>query len=226
MARTRGKRWRNDAQSVPADPVSLDEAVQRLQGFAKTKFDQTVELVLHLGIDPKQADQLLRGSLSLPHGIGTTKRVIAFCEGGDVELAKAAGAAEAGSDELIKKVQDGWMDFDVAVATPQVMRSVSRLGRLLGPQGKMPSPKSGTVTPEVAKAVKEFQAGKIEYRNDQYGNIHALVGKRSFAETDLVENIESLIEHVRSVRPTAVKGIYMAKAVLSTTMGPGLKLAV
>jgi large subunit ribosomal protein L1 len=169
---------------------------------------------------------MVRGTFSLPNGTGKSVKVIAFAEGGAAEDAKAAGAAEVGGEELAKKIQDGWTDFDVAVAHPQMMRVVGKLGRILGPQGKMPSPKSGTVTPDVAKAVKEFQAGKIEFRNDQYGNVHVLVGKASFDESQLTENVRAMLDHILSIRPQAVKGTYLTKAVLTTTMGPGIRLAV
>lgn len=226
MAKLRGKRWRQDADKVPAEPVEMAAAVRCLQGFVKTKFDQTVELVLSLGIDPRQADQALRGSVSLPHGVGATKRVIAFCEGPDAEAAKAAGAVDAGGEELVKKVQDGWMDFDVAVATPAMMRVVSRLGRVLGPQGKMPSPKSGTVTTEVAQAVTEYSAGKLEYRNDSGGNVAVIVGKLSFEADKLAENAEFFIDHIRRRKPTTAKGTYFKKVCLTATMTPSVRVDV
>ncbi len=223
MARqVHGKRWRKDAESLPADPVSVDEAVKKIVGFAKTKFDQTVELVANLGIDPRQADQALRGSLALPHGVGASKRVIAFCDGDDIAAAMEAGAIEAGSDELIKKIQDGWMDFDVAIAAPPMMRTVSRLGRVLGPQGKMPSPKSGTVTPKVAEAVKEYAAGKLEYRNDAGGNIAVSVGKVSFDSEKLTDNINAFLDHLRRIKPASAKGTYFKKVALSATMTPSV----
>jgi len=226
MAKLRGKRWRQDIDKVPAEPVDVSAAVKCLQGFAEAKFDQTVELVLSLGIDPRQADQALRGSLSLPHGIGATKRVIAFCEGPDAEAAIAAGAVEAGGEELVKKVQDGWMDFDVAIATPAMMRVVSRLGRVLGPQGKMPSPKSGTVTPEVGQAVTEYGAGKLEYRNDSGGNIAVAVGKLSFDANQLTENAEFFLDHIRRRKPTTAKGTYFKKVCLTATMTPSVRVDV
>lgn len=219
--------------------LALPEAVKRLKamgdvrparkykGAKKVKgFDQTVELVLHLGIDPKQADQMIRGAVSLPKGIGATKRVIAFCPDDMAETAKAAGAVEAGADELIKKVADGWTDFDVAVAHPAVMGKVGKLGRVLGPQGKMPSPKSGTVTPELEKAIKEYSAGKLEYRNDAGGNVHAIVGKVSFSPEDLQANIEAFIDHIRRSKPATSKGQYIKKVSVSATMTPGLTLDV
>ena len=189
-------------------------------------FDQSIELVMHLGIDPRQADQMLRGSISLPKGIGRTKRVIVFCPDEMVEQAQAAGAVEAGNDDLVKKVSDGWMDFDVAVAHPSVMGKVGKLGRVLGPQGKMPSPKSGTVTPDIAKAVTEYAAGKIEYRNDKGGNIHAVVGKASFSDEDLQTNIEAFIEHIRRVKPSGVRGQFIRRVCLSGTMTPSVTVDV
>ncbi|GMV98667.1 MAG: 50S ribosomal protein L1 [Phycisphaerae bacterium] len=189
-------------------------------------FDQTVEVVMHLGIDPKQADQMIRGAVSLPKGIGKTKKVIAFCPDDQAEAAKAAGAIEAGADELIKKVNDGWTDFDVAVAHPAVMGKVGRLGRVLGPQGKMPSPKSGTVTQDIPTAVREYAAGKVEYRNDAGGNVAAAVGKISFSAEDLTANVEAFIDHIRKSKPASSKGHFIRKACLSATMTPSLILDV
>ncbi|MEE9365246.1 MAG: 50S ribosomal protein L1, partial [Dehalococcoidales bacterium] len=189
-----------------------------------TKFDQTVECVMHLGIDPKQADQMIRGALSLPNGIGKARKVIAFCEDAEIDAAKAAGAMEAGNDELVQKIQDGWMDFDVAIAAPKVMGKVGKLGRLLGPQGKMPSPKNGTVTPNVAEAVKEFAAGKVEFRNDAGGNIHAVVGKLSFDEDKLAENIEAFLTHIKRLKPAAAKGTFIKNVCISATMSPAIVL--
>ena len=224
MSTSHGKRWRQDAEKIPAEPVDVSQAVQCLQGFTKTKFDQTIELVLCLGIDPRQADQALRGSVALPHGVGATKRVIAFCDGPDAEAATAAGAVEAGADELVKKVQDGWMDFDVAIATPAMMRIVSRLGRVLGPQGKMPSPKSGTVTTEVAQAVTEYSAGKLEYRNDSGGNIAVPIGKMSFPGEQLIDNAEFFIDHIRRRKPTTAKGTYFKRVCVTGTMTPAVPI--
>jgi large subunit ribosomal protein L1 len=189
------------------------------KGLKKAKgFDQTVELVCWLGVDPRQADQALRGAVSLPKGIGKSKRVIAFCPDDFVDKAKGAGAVEAGADELIKKVGDGWTDFDVAVAHPAVMGKVGKLGRVLGPQGKMPSPKSGTVTPDIEQAVREYSAGKVEYRTDAGGNVHAPVGKVSFTDQDLIDNIEAFIGHMRKSRPATAKGQYFKRVCLSATM--------
>lgn len=205
----------------------IEEAVKLLKSVTGgTKFDQTINIVLNLGIDPKNADQMIRGSVSLPKGIGKTKRVIAFVDGDEAEQAKAAGAVEVGVDDLIKKVNDGWSDFDVAIAHPRTMGKVGRLGRVLGPQGKMPSPKNGTVTADIAMAVKDFAAGKIEFRNDAGGNIHAIVGKASFAEGDLADNIHSFIDHIRRMKPSSSKGQYLKKVCVSGTMSPGIMLEV
>ncbi|MCK4601509.1 MAG: 50S ribosomal protein L1, partial [Phycisphaerae bacterium] len=179
---------------------------------------------MHLGIDPRQSDQQLRGAISLPHGIGATRKVIAFCEGDDVDKAMAAGAIEAGGDELIKKVQDGWMDFDVALATQAMMKNVSRLGRVLGPQGKMPSPKAGTVTQDIEGAVKEYVAGKVEYRNDDGGNVHIAVGKVSFESQKLLENIDMFIRHIKKLHPSTAKGTYIKKICLTATMSPAVQV--
>ncbi len=224
--KTQSKRYRKEAEQVTEDLLSLGQAVEKIKSFKSVKFDQTVECVLWLGIDPKQTDQLVRGSLSLPHGVGKQKKVIAFCDDSMVEAAKKAGAAEAGSDELIKKVSEGWMDFDVAIASPKVMGKVGKLGRVLGPQGKMPSPKNGTVTDDVITAVSEFRAGKIEFRNDAGGNVHAVVGKVSFDKQKLVENIEAFIAHIKRVKPSGAKGTYIKKACLAATMSPGVLVNV
>lgn len=221
-------------------PRSVPEAVKLLKELGEVKaaksykkgarprkgFDQTVELVLFLGIDPKQSDQMIRGAVSLPKGIGSTKRVIAFCPDDMVGEAKGAGAVEAGADELIKKVSDGWLDFDLAVAHPSVMGKVGKLGRVLGPSGKMPSPKSGTVTPNIVQAVKEYAAGKLEYRNDKGGNVHAVVGKMSFAVEDLQANIEAFVDHIRKARPQSAKGQFIKRVVVSGTMTPSIQLDV
>ena len=221
-----GKRYRAEVAQVPKEPQALAEAVGILKQFNHTKFDQTVELAVWLGIDPKQADQQVRGAISLPHGIGKSKRVVAFCEGDQAEAAREAGAVEVGGDELIKKIQDGWMDFDVAVAVPAMMRSVSRLGRLLGPIGKMPSPKSGTVVDDIPTAVREYGAGKIEFRNDDGGNVHTPVGKLSFPVEHLVGNVEVMLDRLRAMKPTASKGTYMRKACISATMSPSVELRI
>ncbi|MCD4825563.1 MAG: 50S ribosomal protein L1 [Phycisphaerae bacterium] len=218
------KRYAKDIESVPAGAVELKEAVGVIKGFGGTKFDQTVELVMHLGIDPRKADQALRGSISLPNGIGKRKKVIAFCEGDDVAKATEAGAVEVGGEELVKKIQDGWMDFDVAIATPAMMKVVSRLGRVLGPSGKMPSPKAGTVSQDIAAAVKDFAAGKVEYRNDDGGNLHLPVGKVGFETDKLIENIDFFIRFVKKAKPTTSKGHFIKKMCISATMTPAVEI--
>jgi len=218
-------------------PVGIDEGIETVKKLASIKvertykngkkrkpIDQTVELVLHLGIDPKHADQMIRGAISLPKGLGKSRRVIAFCDGPVVEEAKQAGATEAGADELVAKVSGGWLDFDVAIAHPSMMGKVGRLGRLLGPQGKMPTPKAGTVTPDVARAVKEFTAGRLEFRNDGGGNVHLPVGKASFPVADLRENIESVVKHLQKVKPAAAKGQYIKRICISATRTPSVTL--
>ena len=224
--RTRSKRYKKDSESFSKEMFSLDEAVAKLKGWGTTKFNQTVECVMHLGIDPRQADQAIRGAVSLPHGIGKTLKVIVFCEGDEIEKAKAAGAAEADGDDLVKKVADGWLDFDVAIAHPKMMGQVGKLGRVLGPQGKMPSPKSGTVTTDIENAVKEYAAGKVEYRNDSGGNIHIPVGKLDFEASKLVDNIQAFIDLIKKVKPTAAKGTYIKKCAISATMSPSVLVDV
>jgi len=224
--RFRSRRYKTDFDKQPNKSVPLDEAIRTVKGYSQAKFDQTVDLVCHLGIDPKQADQMVRGSVSLPKGIGKSKRVIAFCGENDVEAAKQAGATEAGADELIQRIQKGWMDFDVAVAHPSLMGKVGKLGRILGPQGKMPSPKSGTVAPDVVTAVREYSAGKIEFRNDAGGNIHAAVGKLSFSDEDLKENITAFVGHLRRLKPAAAKGQYLKRVCISGTMTPSVTIDV
>ena len=224
--RTRSKRYKSESQETSKETLNLPDAVEKVKSFKSVKFDQTIECVLHLGIDSKQADQLIRGSISLPHGIGKQKKVIAFCDDVDAEAAKKAGAIEAGSDELIKKVSDGWMDFDVAIASPKVMGKVGKLGRVLGPQGKMPSPKNGTVTNDIVTAVSEFTAGKVEFRNDSGGNVHVVVGKQSFDSNKLVDNIEAFVSYVKKIKPAAAKGTYIKKMSISATMSPGVLVNV
>jgi large subunit ribosomal protein L1 len=224
--RKRSRRYQSCLELVPKNKLSVPDAVKALKGFKATKFDSSVNLAMHLGVDVKQAEQALRGAISLPHGIGQSKKVIAFCDGEDIVKAKAAGAIEAGTDELIKKVQDGWMDFDVAISTPAMMKTVSRLGRVLGPQGKMPSPKAGTVVTDMQTAVREYAAGKVEYRTDDGGNLHVVVGKLSFDDAMLAANIEAFLEHVRKIRPGTAKGTYIKKAVISATMSPSIQLDV
>ncbi|MCI0498904.1 MAG: 50S ribosomal protein L1 [Planctomycetales bacterium] len=220
----RSKRYQAEAKKTAQAPLMLPEAVKKIKSFGSTKFDQTVNCVLHLGIDSKQAEQMVRGALSLPNGIGKARRVIAFCEDSEADAARAAGAIEAGCDDLIAKVSGGWMDFDVAVASPKVMGKAGKLGRVLGPQGKMPSPKNGTVTADVVTAVREFAAGKVEFRNDAGGNVHGVVGKLSFEEGKLLENVQAFIEHIKKLRPQSTKGAYIKKICISATMSPSVEI--
>jgi large subunit ribosomal protein L1 len=224
--KVRGKRYKEAVKHVPAGAVTLEAAFPVLKQMKRAKFDETVNLVVHLGIDPKQADQMVRGAVSLPKGIGKTNRVIAFVQGQNIDAARAAGAIEAGADELIAKVNGGWAEFDVAVATPDMMPKIARLGKVLGPQGKMPSPKAGTVTTDVTTAVKEYTAGKIEFRNDAGGNIHAVVGKVSFADSDLSANAHALIETLRKMKPAAAKGHYIKKITVHSSMSPGIPIDI
>jgi len=224
--RFRSKRYKKDVVQADSHSLAVTQAVTKLKGWATTKFDQSVECVLQLGIDSRQAEQAVRGAVSLPHGIGKNVRVIAFCEGEDAEKARQAGAMETGGDELVSKIQGGWLDFDVAIAHPRMMGKVGKLGRILGPQGKMPSPKSGTVTPHVEQAVKEYAAGKIEFRNDSGGNVHALVGKMSFEESKLVDNINALVDYIKRIKPAVVKGTYIKKVFICATMSPSIQLEI
>lgn len=205
---------------------TVSDAVALLAKLPKAKFDETVELNLRLGIDPKKSDQIVRGSISLPHGIGKVLRVVVFAEGDKAEQARSAGAMEVGSADLAQKILDGWTDFDVAIATPDMMKHVGRLGKVLGPQGKMPSPKAGTVTMAVSEAVKEFAAGKIEFRNDSGSCLAAPMGKRSFSPKQLEENVLAFIGKVQTMKPATSKGNFLIKGTLSATqsVGIGLKL--
>ena len=198
-----------------------NEAFDMLKSLPAPKFDETVEVAVRLGIDPRKTDQLVRGAVSLPKGLGKTVKVVVFAEGDKADAAREAGADEVGSDDLAAKIQGGWMDFDVVIASPDMMKHVGKLGKVLGPQGKMPSPKSGTVTPNVAEAVTEFKAGKVEFRTDAGGNVHAPLGKRSFSTEDLVENLSAFMNHLSGMRPAAVKGNFVRRISVSTTMSPG-----
>jgi large subunit ribosomal protein L1 len=224
--RLRGKRYKKELQQAGDEQMSLADAVAKVKTFNSVKFDQSIRCVLHLGIDTKQAEQLVRGSISLPHGIGKQKKVIAFCEEAAVESSKKAGAIEAGCDDLIKRVSDGWMDFDVAIASPKVMAKVSKLGRLLGPQGKMPSPKNGTVTENIDTAIAEFTAGKAEFKNDAGGNVHLVVGKQSFDANKLIENIEAFVSHIKKIKPQTAKGTYIKRMCISAAMSPAIDVIV
>lgn len=222
------KKMKEMSALVPTDksPAPLDKAVATLKQFGNRKFDQSVEIAMRLGVDNKQADQIVRGSIVLPNGIGKSLRVVVFAKGDLAEQARAAGADEVGADELAKKIKDGWTEFDVCIAAPDMMGLVGPLGRVLGPRGLMPSPRAGTVTPEVAKTVKEYKAGKVEFRNDAGGIVHAVVGKMSFDAAKLIENIQAFINHVMTIKPNTVKGTYVKGISISATMSPGVRVAV
>ena len=206
------------------ETYSLEQAIENVEKFPKVKFDETVELHLFLNIDPKSSDQIVRGTVVLPHGTGKNVKVIVFCKGELEQKAKDAGADLVGSDDLIEKVSKGFLDFDVVVAAPDMMRDLSKLGKVLGPRGLMPTPKAGTVTTDIDKAVKEVKAGKIEFKSDKQAGIHVGVGKRSFPKEKLLENTKHLIDAINHSKPTAVKGNLIKSASLTTTMGPGLKV--
>ncbi len=223
----RSKRYKEDVKKRPEKPLPIDQAIDIVKSFKATKFDQSVELIVNLGIDPKQADQMIRGSLSLPHGVGKTKRVVCFCPDHLVEIAKQAGAIKAGGQALVQEIEkDNFTDFDVAVATPDMMRFVGRLGKVLGPKGLMPSPKAGTVTNDVQTAIKEYAAGKVEFRNDTGGNIHSVVGKQSFDKQRLADNINAMLNHLRKIKPATSKGTYFKKAIIKGSMTPAVQLEV
>lgn len=220
---THSKRYEKAAAQVDRSRVyDLTEAIELLKELPAPKFDESLEVVVRLGIDPRKTDQLVRGAVSLPNGLGRTVRVVVFAEGDKADAAREAGADEVGSGDLADKIAGGWMDFDVVITSPDMMKHVGRLGKVLGPQGKMPSPKSGTVTPDVATAVSEFKAGKVEFRTDSGGNVHAAVGKRSFTTEALAENLQTFLNHLTGMRPAAVKGNFFHKISLSTSMGPGV----
>jgi large subunit ribosomal protein L1 len=220
------KAMKEMAAKLPSnEPQPLAKAVEILKGFPARKFDQSVEIHIRLGIDPAQADQLVRGSLVLPHGIGKTQRVVVFAKGDLATAAEEAGAETVGQDDLAKKIKDGWTDFDVCIATPDMMGMVGPLGKILGPRGLMPSPRAGTVTTDVAKVVKEYKAGKVEFRNDKGANVHAIVGKLSFDPQKLQENIEAFIDYINSLKPQAVKGTYVKSIALCATMSPSVRVA-
>jgi len=220
------KRYRALAAKYPEPtPLAVDQAVGLLKGFATTKFDQSVEIAMRLGVDAKQADQLVRGSIVLPNGIGKTLRVIVFAKGDLAKQAQEAGADEIGAEELAKKIKDGWTEFDACIAAPDMMGLVGPLGRVLGPRGLMPSPRAGTVTAEIGKTVREYKAGKVEFRNDAGGIVHAVVGKLSFDAAKLAENVQAFIGHIQHLKPAAVKGAYVKSITIKATMSPGVRVA-
>ena len=227
MAKKQSRRFRTISEKVDRtkryEPVEGIALLKSLQG---TKFDESVDVAIRIGIDPKKTDQLVRGSVSLPKGTGKSVKIAVFAEGDKAKEAEAAGADYVGSSDLAEKIEKGFTDFDMTIASPDMMKYVGKLGRVLGPQGKMPSPKAGTVTPNVAAAVQEFKAGKIEFRTDSGANIHAAIGKRSFAAEDLAENLTAFVEHIKTLRPSQAKGSFVRKVTVSTSMGPGVALAV
>ncbi len=219
----RSKTYRAAAEQIDAAALYAPLAAIRLaKGTAKKKFDESLDVVMRLGVDPRKADQMVRGTVNLPHGTGKTARVLVFANTDKAEAAREAGADEVGADELIEKVNGGYLDFDAVVATPDMMGKVGRLGRVLGPRGLMPNPKTGTVTPDVAKAVSEIKGGKIEFRVDRHANLHFIIGKASFPEAALAENYAAALEEVLRLKPAASKGRYVRKVTVSTTMGPGV----
>lgn len=221
-----GKKHQEAAKLVDrTKSYDLAEAVELVQKTATAKFDETIEVAVRLGVDPKKADQQIRGAVVLPHGTGKTQKVLVFAKGEKLKEAEAAGADYAGDAEYINKIQQGWFDFDVIVATPDMMGEVGKLGRVLGPKGLMPNPKTGTVTFDVTKAINDIKAGKVEYRVDKSGNIHVPVGKKSFDDTKLVENINTVIETLVKVKPATAKGIYLKNIAIASTMGPGVKVS-
>ena len=220
MKAATAKRPKNDTA------LPLAEAIGVLKGFPPTKFDQTVEIHVRLGIDPKQADQIVRGSIVLPHGIGKSKRVVVFAKCNLAEDATAAGAEEVGGEELAKKIKDGWTDFDVCIAAPDMMGLVGPLGKVLGPRGLMPSPRAGTVTAEISKTVKEYKAGKVEFRNDPTGIVHSVVGKVSFDSAQLADNIRAFVDHINGMQPSSVRGQYIKSVAIAATMSPGVMVAI
>ena len=220
-----GKKYKEAAKLIDSKKLyDTEEAIALLKQAASAKFDETVEVAIKLGVDPKHADQQVRGAVVLPHGTGKTQTVLVFAKGEKAKEAEAAGADFVGAEELVAKIQGGWTDFDVAVATPDMMGTVGRLGKVLGPKGLMPNPKVGTVTLDVTRAINEIKAGKIEYRTDKAGNIHAPIGKASFDDKKIIENFQTLVDTLIKVKPAAAKGQYMRSITVSTTMGPGVKV--
>jgi large subunit ribosomal protein L1 len=224
MARKFGKKREAANKLIEARRYTLEEAVPLLKKTHFTKFDETVEVVIRLGVDPKHADQMVRGTVVLPHGLGKTKRVLVIASGDKVKEAETAGADFVGGDEMVEKIQKGWTDFDALIATPDMMKSVGKLGKVLGPRGLMPNPKTGTVTFDVAKAVQETKAGKVEFRVDKTAIIHTPVGKISFDAIKLMENARLLIDSVLKAKPTTAKGKYVKSLTLTSTMGPAIKI--
>ncbi len=227
MARHRSRRYDKSAAKVERNKrYPLPEGLALIKSLPGPKFDESVDVAVRIGIDAKKTDQLVRGSVSLPKGTGKKIRIAVFADGEKAKEAQAAGADFVGAADLADKIEKGFTDFDMTIASPDMMRFVGKLGKVLGPQGKMPSPKAGTVTPNVAQAVKEFKAGKIEFRTDAGANVHAAIGKKSFGAEDLAENLTAFLDHLRTLRPAQAKGAFIRKVVVSTSMGPGVALAV
>ena len=226
MAQHRGKNMEKARKAVEQRPYELVEGVDLLQKVKFAKFDETVELVMRLGVDPKQADQMVRGTLVLPHGLGKSKKVLVIAGGEKIREAEEAGAEVVGGEEIVKKIQEGWTDFEAVIATPDMMKSVGRLGKILGPRGLMPNPKAGTVTFDVKSAVQEIKAGKVEFRTDKTGLIHTPIGKISFPPERLVDNAHAIISAVVKAKPVAAKGKYVRSITLSSTMGPGIPIGL
>ncbi|MGK5742890.1 50S ribosomal protein L1 [Micromonospora sp. URMC 103] len=219
----RSKSYRKAADVIDRSKLYTPaEAVKLAKETTSVKFDATVEVAMRLGVDPRKADQMVRGTVNLPHGTGKTARVIVFAAGAKAEEATAAGADEVGTDELVARIQEGWLDFDAAIATPDQMAKIGRIARILGPRGLMPNPKTGTVTMDVAKAVQDIKGGKITFRVDKHSNLHLIIGKASFSETQLVDNYVAVLDEVLRAKPSAAKGKYLKKVTLTTTMGPGV----
>jgi large subunit ribosomal protein L1 len=222
--RRRGKKYQAARQQVPTRPHSIEEAVPLIQKVKFTKFDETVELSVRLGVDPKHSDQMVRGTVVLPHGLGKSKRVLVIANAEKQREARDSGADETGGEELVERILGGWINFDAVVATPDMMRAVGKLGKVLGPRGLMPNPKTGTVTLDVSKAVQEIKAGKVEFRVDKGGVVHAPIGKISFAAERLVANAHALMENIVKAKPSAAKGRYLRSVTMSSTMGPGVTI--
>ncbi|GHJ51098.1 50S ribosomal protein L1 [Micromonospora chersina] len=219
----RSKSYRKAAEVIDRSKLySPAEAVKLAKETTNVKFDATVEVAMRLGVDPRKADQMVRGTVNLPHGTGKTARVIVFAAGAKAEEAAAAGADEVGTDELVARIQGGWLDFDAAIATPDQMAKIGRIARILGPRGLMPNPKTGTVTMDVTKAVADIKGGKITFRVDKHSNLHLIIGKASFSETQLIDNYAAVLDEVLRSKPSAAKGTYLKKVTLTTTMGPGV----
>ena len=223
MAR-HGRKFTAAAAQVGERTYSIEEAIPLIQKVKFAKFDETVELAMRLGVDPKHADQMVRGTVVLPHGLGKSKRVLAIAGADKQKDAQDAGADVVGGEELVEKIQGGWMEFDAVVATPDMMRAVGKLGKVLGPRGLMPNPKTGTVTPNIAQAVREIKAGKVEFRVDKTGIVHAPIGKISFPARSLVDNAHALVDSVVKAKPSAAKGKYLRSVTMSSTMGPGIQI--